>query len=302
MKKIAKWLGVGLGALVVLVGGALGAVYAISSQDLDETYKVDPPDVKVPTDDKAIAWGKHILETRGCQDCHGERMQGKVIMDNPAMGTIAGTNLTPGKGSAVKKYTDEDWVRSIRHGVGPDGKPHIFMPSFEFAGMGAEDLGALIAYLKSLPPVDSAPPEVAPGPMARMLYLQGSLPILVPAKLVDHDAPMAKIPERGPTKEYGKYLAETCRGCHGSGFSGGKVPGMPPDHPVAANLTFHESGLKGWGKEDFMTTLRTGRTPEGKKLNPKFMPWTVTANLTDDEISALYAYFKSLEPTPEGNR
>lgn len=302
MKKIAKWIGIGLGVVVALLGIAAGTIYAMSSGDFDETYEVDVPEVKIPEDKESVAWGKHILETRGCQDCHGENMAGKVIMDNPAMGTIAGTNLTAGEGGVGKDYTDEDWVRAIRHGVGPDGKPLVFMPSHEYAGLGEKDLGPLVAYLKSLPPVDNTPAAVSPGPVARMLYLQGSMPILVPAKLIDHGAPMAEIPERKPTEAYGKYLAETCRGCHGDGFSGGAIEGMPPDFPPAANLTFHETGLKKWSEEDFKKTLRTGKTPSGKQLDTKYMPWKVTAKMNDDEIGALYTYFKSLEPVAEGNR
>lgn len=302
MKKVAKWIGIGIGVLIVVIAVAVGAVFAISSQDLDKSYDVTVPAVEVPSDKEKIAWGKHILDTRGCRDCHGEKMQGRVFIDDPAMGTIAGTNLTSGKGSATKDYTDEDWIRAIRHGVGPDGKALIFMPAHEFTAMGAEDLGALVAYLKTLPPVDNTPPEVSPGPMARVLYLAGELPMLVPPEMIDHDAPLTDIPPRGPTKEYGEYLAATCSGCHGSGFSGGKIPGMPPEFPPAANLTPHDSGLKSWSREDFMTTLRTGKTPDGRQIDPKHMPWKVTANMNDDEINALYAYFQSLEPVAHGNR
>lgn len=302
MKKVAKWIGIALGGIIVLIGIAVGTVFALSSQELDETYEVEVPKLNIPEDEKSIAWGKHILETRGCVDCHGQKLEGKVIMDNPAMGTIAGTNLTSGKGGVGSEYTDEDWIRAIRHGLGPDSKPLIFMPSHEYNSLGEADLAPLIAYLKSVPPVDNTPPEVSPGPMARMLYLQGSMPILVPAKLIKHDEPMGEIPERGANVAYGKYLAETCRGCHGDGFSGGKIPGMPPGFPAASNLTFHDSGLKGWSLEDFQKTLRTGETPSGKELDPKHMPWTITKKMSDDEIGALYKYFKSLDPIAHGNR
>jgi mono/diheme cytochrome c family protein len=302
MKKIAKRIGIGLAVLVAIVGIGVGVIFAMTSQDFDKTYDVDVPEVSVPSDQAKVAWGKHVLETRGCQDCHGAKMQGNVIMDNPAMGTIAGSNLTSGEGGVAQDYSDEDWVRAIRHSIGPDGKPLIFMPSHEYFGLGEKDLGSMVAYLKSLPPVDNTPPAVAPGPVARMLYLKGDLPMLVSADMIDHEKPLTTPPKPGPTKDYGKYMAQTCRGCHGDTFSGGKIPGMPPDFPAASNLTYHQSGLKSWSKQEFMTALRTGKTPDGKKLNPKHMPWKITQKMNDDEISAMYKYFKSLEPIAMGNR
>ena len=63
--------------------------------------------------------------------------------------------------------------------------------------------------------------------------------------------------------------------------------------PAASNLT--PSALGGWTQAQFATALRTGRDPRGKELNA-FMPWRGYAGLSDNEMSALYAFLKSVPP------
>jgi hypothetical protein len=71
-------------------------------------------------------------------------------------------HLTGGAGSECADYAVEDWVRSIRHGLGPEGKPLVTMPSQQHWVMSDDDLGALLAYIQSLPPVDSELPFESP--------------------------------------------------------------------------------------------------------------------------------------------
>lgn len=302
MKKLGKWIGMIFGSIVVLLLAGVGIVYAVSSKHFSDSWDVEVEQLEIHNDDQVLERGKHIAQTRGCTDCHGEKYGGGILMDNAMMGTIAGTNLTSGEGGIGDDYSDTDWIRSIRHGVGPDGKPLIFMPSHEYNILGKRDLTALIAYLKALPAVDNRPPEVSPGPMARFLYVTGSLPMLVPAKLIDHDKERKPAPKVGPTVAYGKYLAEGCRGCHGDGFSGGAIPGMPPDFPPASNLTPHESGVSDWSRDDWEKALTLGETPAGKTMKREYMPWHMTAAMTETERTALWKFFQSLPATPEGNR
>lgn len=301
-KSIAKWAGIVVAGLLVLLLIGVGVVYWVSSSHFTETYDVEVADLEIPSDAETVEWGKHIAFTRGCQDCHGEEFGGDTVMNNFMMGNVQGANLTPGKGGIGDDYTDEDWIRSIRHGVSPDGKPLLFMPSHEYNPLGKRDLRALIAYLKTLEPVDNVQPDPAPGPMMRLLYLQGNIPLLVSAQLIDHDKGIPKAPEVGPTKEYGKYVANMCKGCHGKTFSGGPIPGVPPDFPPGANITPHKSGIKGWSRQDWEKTLTKGVTPDGKKLDKEYMPWILTKRMKKEERTALYKYFMSLEPKPEGNR
>jgi len=85
------------------------------------------------------------------------------------------------------------------------------------------DLGALVAFVKSRPPVDTAPPPVTVGPVGRGLFLAGKLPILT-AERIDHSrsSSMAVVP--GPTADYGRYVAAIgCQGCHGVTLAGGPI-------------------------------------------------------------------------------
>lgn len=64
-----------------------------------------------------------------------------------------------------------------------------------------------------------------------------------------------------------------------------------------ANLTPDvETGLGKWTEEMFIATMRTGRHEgKGRPLLPP-MPYPVVAQLTDDDMRALFAYLQSLPP------
>ena len=97
-------------------------------------------------------------------------------------------------------------------------------------------------------------------------------------------------------REYGEYLANTCKGCHGAGFSGGPIPGIPAQPPYPANLTADvATGLGSWQEADFVTALRTGIRPDGTLITSA-MPWQTFQGLTDDELDALWLYLQSVRP------
>lgn len=77
-----------------------------------------------------------------------------VVVDDPALGVIIGPNLTRGAGGVGGGLSDADFERAIRHGIAPDGRRLVFMPSSEYQYMSDEDLGAAVAYVRSVPPVD----------------------------------------------------------------------------------------------------------------------------------------------------
>jgi mono/diheme cytochrome c family protein len=301
MKPAVKWIGIPVGALLALVAVALGVVVGLSEVRIRKSYAVEPAAVPIPSDAEALALGKHFLTIRGCHDCHGADYGGQVFIDD-APGRLIASNLTPGEGGIGREYTDADWVRAIRHGVGRNGRSLLFMPSWEYNPISDDDLGKMIAYLKSLPPVDNELPTNVLRPLGRALFLAGQFPLL-PAEMIDHAAVRKEAPPRGATAEYGEYLAFSCVGCHGFGFSGGAIPGAPPHFPAATNITMdRETGVGAWTEADFFRALREGRRPDGSQLDP-FMPWeTVTSQMTDDEIRAVWLYLRTVEPRVEGNR
>jgi mono/diheme cytochrome c family protein len=299
--KLGKWLLRGLLGLVALLLLALAGVYLISEQRVNQTYQVQPPAIPIPTGAEAIAEGQRLFVVRGCVDCHKENGAGGVFIDDPALGRVSAANLTAGQGGIGGDYNEVDWVRAIRHGVGPDGKPLLIMPSQEFNGISDDDLGEIVAYLKSLPPVDTELPANTLGPLGRILLVANAIPV-IPAEVIDHNVVRPITIEPGVTVEYGAYLGQTCKGCHGLTLSGGPIPGVPAEPPYPANLTPDmATGLGSWTEADFIRALREGKRPDGTALDPT-MPWKAFGQMTDTELKALWLFLQSVPPKEYGNR
>lgn len=293
-RRILRRLGFTLLVLVALLGLALAAVYVISSRRFARRFEVDPQPLEVPppTDAAAIENGRRLAQSRGCMECHGANGQGRVFIDEMPVMRMVTSNITPG--GATREYTNDDWARAVRHGVRPDGSGILFMPSADYRYMDDEDLGAIVAYLRSLPASDRDPGETSIGPMGRILYLTGKLPLL-PAELIDHDAPAPPKPAVGRTPEYGEYLARMCVGCHGASYTGGLIPGAPPAWPPAANITPDAAtGIGRMTEAEFIAVMRTGRKRDGGQIDPSTMPWRQLALMTDDELVAMYLFLRTV--------
>ena len=170
------------------------------------------------------------------------------------------------------------------------------MPSHNFAALSDEDLAAIIAYVRNAAPVDNDPGAFELRLLGRLLVVLGELP--VSAEQIDHAAGPPVAPPPGRTAAYGGYLATigNCADCHGRTLSGAQAvePGAPP----APNLT-PGGELQGWSEADFLTAMRTGRTPDGRTLSTA-MPWELTGQLSDEELGALFAYLQSLPARASG--
>lgn len=294
MRRVLKWLGVLLIALIGIVVIAALVGYLVSERRIAQTYTLSDEALTLPTDAASLAEGQRLVTIRGCSDCHTPDFGGQVFIDDPMIGTIATANLTTGQGGATASYSVADWERAIRHGIGADGQGLLIMPSYEYAGLSNEQVAQMIAYLQTVPAVDRVPAEPSFKPLGRALFLMGQLPLL-PAEKVDHGAAhVASVPAAAST-EYGAYLSTTCTGCHQPNLAGGVVPGSAPGALPSANLT-PAGNLAHWSLDDFKATLRAGITPEGKVLDPAVMPWPITAQMTDVELEAIWLYLKSLPP------
>ncbi len=292
MKRVMKWLGIALGSLLVLIVIGLGVVYAISSRAMSKTYAITLAPLTIPADSVSITRGRHLATAvNQCLNCHGDNLAGKVFVDNPVMGRIYSANLTRGKGGIGGAYSDLDYMRSIRHGIGRDGRPLLVMPADAFIHMSDADLASVIAYLKTIPAVDAVLPPKKVGPLARALYLATDFP-LIPAESVPHDQPPPPEVPRGVTREYGNYLATIggCKSCHLPDLNGG-VP--IEGNVISANLT--PTGLGKWTEADFVKAIRTGIRPDGRVISA-VMPWPYMRHMTDDELRALWIYLRSLPP------
>lgn len=295
MKRWLKWTGYAVGGIAgVVVLGAAG-VYGVSEARYRKQYTITPPRLTIPSDSAAIARGAHLANSiGGCVDCHGDNLAGKAVFDDPALGRVYAMNLTRGKGGVGGVLTDAQLQRAIRHGIAPDGRALKIMPSSDFMNLSDADLAAIIAYLKTVPPVDNVLPASSMGPVGRALFVAGMLPILH-AERIDHDRLHVASVEPAPTAGYGAYLVGVgCRGCHGPTLAGGKIVDGPPDWPPAANLT-PAGPTKSYSEEEFKRVLREGKRPNGIPVSD-VMPWRLTKHLSDDEIHAIYLYLRSLAP------
>ena len=298
MKRYAKWIGIGLGGIVTLLVLLIIILSGIGGMKIDRTLDVPITAVNVPTDAASIERGKHFVESVvPCQECHGENFEGKVLEDDPLFGRLAAANLTRGVGGVGGELKDIDYVRAIRHGIDRDGKAILAMPSEAFNVIGDEDLGAMIAYLKSVPPVDNEVPKSKARLIARIITLFDDS--LFPANTIDYSVPRRLPPERGVTAEYGKYLATICTVCHGQDLGGDFLP--DGTGVFAPNLTSGGS-LGSWSENDFINTLRSGTTPGGNALDPKNMFWPRFGKMTDDELGAIWLHLTSIPPVAPGPR
>lgn len=296
--KIAKWTGL---ILLTLIAGLSLTIASRQNLHYDAPY----PNIHASTDSAVIARGKHLVYSSAhCIDCHqranadslialGQEvpLSGGVLFDLP-VGKIYSKNITPDKETGIGKYTDVEIARALRYGVHPDGTVvYDFMP---FHNTSDEDLIAMISYLRAQHPVHNAVPD-------HQLNLMGNA---VKAFLVKPAGPTGEVPRSvlpDTTAVYGRYIAmhlAECNGCHTKRDMAGAVIGEPfgggnnIEGFITPNLTPDPTGrIYKWTKQDFISRFRKGKLIPGSP-----MPWRSFGRMTDDELTALYNFLKSLKP------
>lgn len=204
---------------------------------------------------------------------------GRVFVDDGSL-RIAGPNISPAGVTAA--YKPEDWVRASRHGVKPNGQPTMIMPSEDYNRFTDQDLASLVAYARSLRPVQGTAPAMRLPLPVRILYGFGA--IKDAAEKIDHSLPPAQpIPEAVDAK-HGACVANICIGCHGAYLSGGEGSSMTRYKDSAA----------------FIAMLCSGKRPDGTPI--KVMPFESLSKLNDVDSQALYEYLKTVVPRPAGGR
>ena len=306
MKKILKWTGIILLLLIVVL------VITISMR---QNLKYDAPypaGIHATKDSSVLARGKYLVYGPAhCADCHGGPgtealvnkgdevdLAGGKVFEIP-IGKIHPANITPDEETGIGKISDEQIARSLRYGVGFDGRVLIdFMP---FHNTSDEDLAAIISYLRSMKPVKNKVPantSTILGKIVRAFLLKPTGPTGEVLKTVKQDSSV----------EYGKYLANSvanCRGCHtdrdlktgefiGKDFAGGfkmesfadekyffLTPNITPD-----KTTGH---IVNWNEEVFLQRFRKG------KVYPQSpMPWGPFGRMSDMEVRAIYRYLQTV--------
>ncbi len=295
--KIGIWVIGGLVAIIV----ALAAFAQFGSEiKRHRLVEVAVDSIVIPTDQAALERGRYLFRSRGCADCHGSDGGGRVFLDESGL-RAKSPHISPGPGSVTVGYAAEDWVRTIRHGVKPNGEPLLIMPSEDFDRFTDADVGAIAAYVRSLPAVEGTGAEFdIPLPM-RLLYAAGM--IQDAAEKIDHTLAPQQPPAPTDRLAAGAYVAEICKGCHNDSFSGGPIAGGSPNWPPAANLTPGEGGVldRYPSAEALAAMFRSGKRPDGSAISDA-MPAAVLGEMSDAEISDLYAFLKSLPAKKTGER
>jgi len=238
-----------------------------------------------------LDWGKEGLPPRS--ELAGG---GQNPFPEEAFPWLVAPNISPDPETGSGKWTDEQFRRALRQGIGSDGRTLFpMMPYRLFHAMSDEDVDSVIAYVRSVPPVRRAVPTTRlPDPVKQSLH-----PLPPPAPVAE--------PDRSSPVKYGEYLTKiaNCTGCHTPvDPTGAPLPGMdwagglnlvgPWGNVHSVNLTPDPSGIPHYSEELFLKVIHTGN-PGGRPLNP-IMPWGYFRNMTDPDLKAIFAYLKSLKP------
>jgi cytochrome c553 len=290
MLKVLKWLAIGIGSLillVVLLGTALFFRGRSKAEKAPQIATVTVP--PVVADSASIERGRHIVTAIApCAMCHGAGLKGEKFPIPAPIVDMAAPNLTRGRGG-VGDNTPEQWHRAIRGGVGRNGRQLIIMPSANYATMSESDFASVVADLGTVTPVDNELPPRKLGPAGAIMSGAGIFPL--GADMVAKTKPQPSTVQPAVTAEYGAYLIGlgTCRECHGADLEGAPGHGTVPAPSLRTNA-------RTWTEEQFRSTIRTGRTPEGRVLNSTDMPWPYFSNMTDDELKSIWLYIHGLPP------
>lgn len=204
-------------------------------------------------------------------------MEGGLFFDEPKIARIVAPNLT----EVVREYSDAELERVIRRGVRRDGRSVFAMPSPMFAHLTDEDLGRIIAFLRSEPAVDGPAPVFALGPLGRVGLVMRQFPPL--AEEIPSQA--AASGDLSPALRRGEYLALTiCTECHGQDLRG-SPEGSPPDLAIAG----------AYSGDEFRLLMSTGIGLGGRALGlMTAVAQSRFSYLHDDEVQDLHAYLRTL--------
>ena len=294
MRKVLKWIGIVLGAILGLVLLVAIGVLIYSQITFKRTYAGRPLyPIVADTSPGGVARGKYLMEAvMSCdQACHSEGsapFAGYVedVSEGPISALFAVPNLTPDEETGLGSWTDAEIARAIREGIDKDGKALIIMPSASYHSLSDADVAAVVGYLRSLEPVRNEIPPLQVNMVAKVFMALG---VFGPGSVSEPITAPQEVPPSG-TVDYGAYLVSLgdCRGCHGPQLNGSNsdFTGFAP------NLTPGGS-LADWSETDFVALFQTGVAPQGREVS-EGMPWEIYSDVTVADLKAMFMYLKSL--------
>jgi mono/diheme cytochrome c family protein len=287
---------VAIGVAALLALGAVAATTAITLGQRKMQRQVDLPafeTTKVDAGAASLDRGRYLYASRGCADCHGGDGAGRRVIGSPDGDGFYVKAPDISQGSPTARYDDTDWTRLLRHGVKADGRAAMIMPSEDYARMTDADFGAIVTYVRSLPPAGGTAYEARwPVPVVAAYGLGA---VKDASEKIDHHAKPSQPVARVVSVEHGAYVAQMCIGCHGAKLEGGRIPGGPPEWPAAARLAPGEgSVMPRYASGDaFVAMLKSGQRPDGTPI--AVMPFESLGQLDDVDARALHLYLSAGE-------
>lgn len=302
----------------IFVGALAGYLYILKAYPKIGAVQ----DIKIDATPERLKRGEYLFHSvSGCADCHSTRDYSKYA--GPVVeGTIGkggfeynetfglpgrfyAKNITP---ASLKDWTDGEILRAITEGVSKNGEPLFpLMPYMAYGKMDKEDVYSIIAYLRTLQPIENNIPASKPN-----------FPMNLIMRTIPQKNDFQPIPDKSNPKEYGKYLVNIagCNDCHtqqvkgeflmNKYLAGGQEVKLPGDIIVRpANITpDKQTGIGNWTKENFIQRFRT--YSKDKYIPPDvkdgefntFMPWTFYSGMTDEDLSAIYDFLRTITPIP----
>jgi mono/diheme cytochrome c family protein len=257
-----------------------------------------------------IARGKYVFGATGGCGCHTEKKQpvnaGGRRYDGP-FGTVYASNITPDRQTGIGGWTDEQIITAIRLGRRPSGERLLPVhPYTVFNGMAEEDLRAVVAYLRTLPPVNRAtPPKKITVPLFESVFLPAWLTAFAPRETPPPTAPTAGVAR-------GEYLVRVlghCGECHtprtitmatdNARFLAGVAKGKGPEGTEVPNITPDKDTGLTWTVQQIADYLATGNKPDGDvagSLMGEVIQGTTAGykDLTEADRVAIAQYLKTI--------
>ncbi len=267
-----------------------------------------PASAQGPPASDPVARGKYVFGAAGGCGCHTEKDRpvnsGGRKYDGP-FGTVYSANITPDRQTGIGSWTDDQIITAIRLGRRPNGERLIPVhPYTVFNGMAEEDLRALVAFLRSLPPVNRPnTPKKISMPLFESVFLPAWLAAFAPREMPPPSAPTSGLAR-------GEYLVRAvghCGECHtprgvtqatdNSRFLGGTQRG-PEGDPVPNITPDKDTGLT-WSEDEIADYLETGNKPDGDAaggLMAEVIDGTAAGykHLTKQDRLAIARYLKTI--------
>ncbi len=296
-QKIKRWAKRALVVLVGLVGiGVLVFLLVFPRFEAADTRPFDHTAERIER-------GAYLVENvMFCLNCHSQRDWNRYAAP-PVPGTVGrgaplemfetarySANITP---AGLEDWTDGEIARAITDGVDREGVPlHPFMPYDSYTGLAEEDRRSIVAYLRTMTPIEFEPPTIATPWVVRLL-----------SRILPRPYEPVEPPDRADSVAYGRYLVEIaeCNFCHRSDFSGGRSLAVPGKESLpVSNISPSATGIGPLTRDNFIGVFRAFASPESHELpatdSNTVMPWLQYAGMTDEDLAAIYDYLRTVPP------